>query len=73
MLSTSEAIAAIGTGQAPVSDEVKAMLAQYTTAIGESSRRQVSIDVPLTSLQKMAEMVRFHYHCYLYGCLANDV
>ncbi|OPB40153.1 hypothetical protein A0O28_0002320 [Trichoderma guizhouense] len=56
VLSTSEAIAAIGTGQAPVSDEVKAMLAQYTTAIGESSRRQVSIDVPLTSLQKMAEM-----------------
>lgn len=73
MLSTSEAMAAIGTGQAPVSDEVKAMLAQYTTAIGESSRPPIRIEVPLASLQKMAEMVRFHYHCHLCGCLANGV
>lgn len=73
MLSTSEATAAIGTGQAPVSDEVRAMLAQYTTAIGDSSRPQVLINVSHTSLQKMAEMVRFHYHCCLGECLANDV
>ncbi|KAK4071510.1 uncharacterized protein Triagg1_6171 [Trichoderma aggressivum f. europaeum] len=56
VLSTSEATAAIGTGQAPVSDEVRAMLAQFTTAIGDSSRPQVLINVSHASLQKMAEM-----------------
>ncbi|KAL7913816.1 hypothetical protein GGI35DRAFT_438672 [Trichoderma velutinum] len=55
VLSTSEATAAIGTGQAPVSDEVRAMLAQYATAIGDSSRPQVLINVSHASLQKMAE------------------
>ncbi|KAL6699936.1 hypothetical protein J3F84DRAFT_195962 [Trichoderma pleuroticola] len=57
VLSTSEATAAIGTGQAPVSDEVRAMLAQYATAIGDSSRPQVLINVPHATLQKMAERI----------------
>ncbi|KAL7959701.1 hypothetical protein V8C34DRAFT_106473 [Trichoderma compactum] len=56
VLSTSEVTAVIGTGQAPVSDEVRAMLAQYATAIGDSSRPQVLINVSHASLQKMAEM-----------------
>ncbi|KAL7936708.1 hypothetical protein V8C35DRAFT_239356 [Trichoderma chlorosporum] len=55
VLSTSEATGAIGTGRAPVSDEVRAMLAQYATVTEDSSRPQVLINVSHACLQIMAE------------------
>ncbi|KAL7948974.1 hypothetical protein V8C42DRAFT_233609 [Trichoderma barbatum] len=56
VLSTTEVTAAaIGTGQPPVSDEVRALLSQYATPTEDSSRPQVLINVPHTALQKLAE------------------